>query len=115
VTLSREAQAVAPEPKGVQDDPPQLVLHLPDRGLGGGHDRPDHQLASAGSSRLSRTRRCEASDGGALKGEVLVDGAGPGAGGSAGADAIQTDPTGGELEVGVPWHARQCSRPPRLG
>ena len=46
----------------------------------------------------------EASDGGALEGEVFVDGACTGAGGSAGADAIDTEAAGGELGMGVPCH-----------
>jgi hypothetical protein len=55
----------------------------------------------------------DATDGRALKGEVLVDGTG--AGGSAGDDPIDTDATGGDLGVGAPCHAPQCSRSSDLG
>jgi hypothetical protein len=115
----------------VQDDPPQLVLHLPDRGLGGGHDRLDHQAGlvrvepavqdeavslrahvQGGGARLHATAD-EATDRCALKREVLADGAGPDAGGC-GADAIHADAAGGQ-PYGTLAHGRECSRPPRLG
>jgi hypothetical protein len=129
--LLGKAQAVAPQAQGVQDDPPQLVLHLPDRGLGGGHDRLDRHTGldriqpavahkavrlgphpQRGGTGLHATAD-EATDGRALEGEALVDGTD--AEGSAGADATCSDVAGGELRVRVPCHGPQCSRPPRLG
>jgi hypothetical protein len=73
--------------------------------------RPHVQRGGAGLHATSD----QATDGRALECEVLVYGAGPGAEGSAGADAIHADAAGGELGVRGPCHAGECSRLPRLG
>jgi 5'-3' exonuclease len=112
----------------VQDDPPQLVLHLPDRLLDVAMIGSIAVRASMGSSPLSRIMRCASArmlraaaltstpaptrrpTAAPWTGKVLVHGAA--AWDTAGTDAVGTDETPGELGVGVPCHGGSAARLP---